>query len=123
MGLLNVLLGNKSSPYDGIQFVYNTARYKCNEYYINKNEMKAYSQHLALRIDPMGPMLRPESPLTLVGDLVYLMEIYERADNLKGMVAVANAMKAAENIFNYPGHVSIQFSRTAYMSERVSRHM
>ena len=63
------------------------------KYSIDKDEMKRYGQILAQNLDPLGPRIREQSPATIVGELIFLLQACDMHNDKQGANYVARAIK------------------------------
>jgi hypothetical protein len=118
MGFLSGIFGSKSD-WDGSRYVEKIAGTKFwHEHFIDKDEMKRYGQILALDLDPFGPRTREQSPATIVGELIFLLQVCEMHNDKKAASYVARAIKDLlenhENIL--PKFSSMKFISEGYLS-------
>jgi hypothetical protein len=83
----------EKSEWDGIRYVETISGtefwHTCS---INKKDMKIYGQKIAFELDPDGPRIRQQSASTIVGELIFLLQTTEMADDVKGANYVAIAI-------------------------------
>ena len=118
MGFLSGIFGSKSE-WDGSRYVENIAGIKLwHEHFIDKDEMKRYGQILAQNLDPLGPRIREQSPATIVGELIFLLQACDMHNDKQGANYVARAIKdLLENHENLlPKFSSMKFVAEGYLS-------
>lgn len=119
MGFFSGMFGSKSE-WDGSRYVENIAGTKFwHQHFIDKDEMKNYGQMLALELDPLGPRVREQSPATIVGELIFLLQVSEMHNDKKGANYVAKAIK---DLLENHENLLPKFSRMKFVAEGYLSH-
>lgn len=118
MGFFSGLFGTKSE-WDGSNYVEEICGEKLwHKNFIDKDEMKRYGQEIALQDDPLGARVRIQSPLTIVGELIYLLQTCELHDDDMGCIRVSRAIEHLIKNHEDKLHkfASMRLSTTSYSS-------
>ena len=117
MGFLSGVFGT-NSEWDGYKYVEQVVGRKFwHKNFIDKDAMRANGQFISLQDYPLSTSRdQKQSPFTLVGELVYLMDSCEEVDDFIGQKAVARAM---DRLLKSHGHqispsADARFMMTAY---------
>jgi hypothetical protein len=93
MGFLSGIFGS-NSEWDASNYVSKVAGNKFwHESFIDKDLMKDEGQRVASFLDPLGSSRREQSPDTIVGELLYLLNVCRSRGDNKGIKAVSLAIK------------------------------
>lgn len=90
MGIFSTLFG--SHNYEAVKFIKIKTGFVCNNSYIDLREMEQVAIREARNIDFDLPRVLKRSPLTMVGEFKYLMNIYEGENDNSAMEKIAQAV-------------------------------
>ena len=114
MGFLSGIFGSQSE-WDGAAYVEKISGNKFwHRNFIDKDEMRRYGISIAMEDDPLNTAPRaPQSPKTIVGELIYLFDTCVEREDDAGAKAVARSIK--HFLDNHQSRLS-QFSDMRFIS-------
>jgi hypothetical protein len=113
MGFFSGLFGS-SSEWDASKYVENFIGTKYwHENFIDKDEMRRLGQLVAHEFDPTGPSTQKQSPNTIVGELVFLLEATRLQNDKDG---ARNVARAIENLLSTHEAELPRFARMKFIS-------
>ena len=120
MGFFSGMFGS-SSEWDASRYVENIVGSKFwHEQFIDKDEMKAYGQLIALELNPLGPRMQNQSQNTIVGELIFLLNATRRQNDRTG---ARNVALAIEHLLDSHENKLPNFSRMKFISEGYMEHL
>ncbi len=92
MGFLSSIFGG-GHAYEAIKYIKLKTGFDCKNKHINLIELQHEAAKTALQMDPLNtPMVMQRSQLTMVGEFVYLMGIYEATKDEVGMKHIIHSV-------------------------------
>jgi hypothetical protein len=115
MGFLSGIFG-KSSEWDGSHYIASVCGQKFwHKAFIDKDNAIEFGRRLAFEVDPMGPRIRSQDVVTLMGELIYYFNICEERHDETALRYISRAMK--KYVENHPDQNAIVYftAKTNYL--------